>query len=785
MTAKQDRLRIDQLRTELQQHNYRYHVLDEPSIPDSEYDRLMRELQALEERYPQWASADSPTQRVGGEPLEAFTEVEHVVPMLSLGNAFDEDEVRRFDERIRKALGQQAVVYSVEPKLDGLAISLRYEDGVLVQAATRGDGERGEEVTANVRTVAAIPLRLGGSGWPRQLEVRGEIYMPRSGFERYNERMRETGGRPLVNPRNGAAGSIRQLDSRIAAARPLAFYAYSVVADEALAEGHWAALQQLQAWHFPVNPEMRKVKNIDGCLAYYQQILKRRPQLDYDIDGVVYKVDRYDEQQQLGFVSRAPRWALAHKFPAEEALTVLREIDIQVGRTGALTPVARLEPVFVGGVTVTNATLHNADEIERKDVRVGDTVIVRRAGDVIPEIAGVVLERRQGEPERFVMPKECPVCGSAVERPKGEAVSRCSGGLYCAAQRKQALIHFASRKAMDIEGLGERQIDDLVEFNYVENVADLYTLQVGQLLEMKRRANERDGTTPKTVKAGKEASRWAEKLVAAIADSRQTTLARLLFALGIMDIGEETAKNLANWFGRLEVIRGLHRFSLLMVPDVGTVVAESVAAFFAEAHNQQVIQQLLDAGIVLSDEHAPSAALREFDNLGYLLNAAKQFGFPMDGVAAGAFSQLSEHYQRVEELQGLTEEALQQAGLSAKAAAVLSALFNDEQRMAELQHAATEIAELAAAAESSAGDEQPLPLAGKTFVITGALEQLSRQQAKALIEELGGKVSSSVSKKTDMLICGAEPGSKLEKARSLGVEIGDERFFDPWKPRGD
>ncbi len=549
------------LRAQIEQANYRYHVLDDPEITDAEYDRLMRELEALEAEYPQLASDESPTRKVGARASGGFAEVRHAMPMLSLGNAFEEAgeeagererfrEVAEFERRIEQTLDRRDPVFSVEPKLDGLAISLRYEQGVFVQGATRGDGETGEDVTANLRTVRAIPLKLRGSGWPEVLEVRGEVIMLRKDFEAFNAWARAHDEKPLANPRNGAAGSLRQLDPAITAKRRLSFFAYAVgvVEGGSLPATHSATLQQLREWGFPVSPEVDVARGFDGLIAYFRRIGARRDSLPYDIDGVVYKLDDYAGQREMGFVSRAPRWAIAHKFPAQEQTTKLLDIEIQIGRTGAATPRARMEPVQVAGVTVTYATLHNADQIARLDVRIGDTVIVRRAGDVIPEVVRVIESERPADALPWSMPTHCPVCGSALIRDDGAAAWRCSGGLICPAQRKEALIHFASRRAMDIEGLGERFAEALVELEIVHTPADLYRLSVEDLLEMKRRLDERDGTTPETVKAGKVATRWAENLVAGIEASKQTTLARFLFALGIMHIGESTAKTLAAWW---------------------------------------------------------------------------------------------------------------------------------------------------------------------------------------------------------------------------------------------
>jgi DNA ligase (NAD+) len=584
MNRAEAKRRVSGLRAEIVQHDYRYYVQDSPSIPDSEYDRLMRELQSLEAEFPDLVDPQSPTQRVGGEALEGFVEVSHVIPMLSLANAFSSDEIRQFHDRVVRGLEIPSVNYVAEPKLDGVAIALRYKDGRLQQAATRGDGNTGEDVTSNVRTIAAIPLQLiqreGSAAWPASLEVRGEIYMPLAGFEAYNARAREEGGKEFVNPRNAAAGSLRQLDPRLTAQRPLAFYAYSVVAADGLPQSHYEALQLLRNWGFPVNPEIRRVRDAEGCIAYYEEMSLKRERLAYDIDGVVFKVDDRDQQLTLGFVSRAPRWAIAQKFPAQEEITRLLEIDVQVGRTGAITPVARLEPVFVGGVTVTNATLHNLDEIQRKDVRAGDWVVVRRAGDVIPEVARVVIERREGEPAEFRMPDRCPVCGSAVERDEGEAAFRCTGGLFCGAQRIRSIQHFASRRAMDIEGLGEKLVVQLVDSGLVHSIADLYKLGREQLIELERMGEKS-----------------ADNLLLELERSKTPDLDCLLFALGIREVGEVTARSLALHFTSLENVIGASEEELIEVPDVGPVVASHVHAFFREPHNTEVIRDLEQAGL--------------------------------------------------------------------------------------------------------------------------------------------------------------------------------------------
>jgi DNA ligase (NAD+) len=671
MAGPDDRARIEALRREIERHNYSYYVLDRPTVPDAEYDRLYRELQALEAAHPELVTPDSPTQRVGGKPLEGFAPVRHAVPMLSIRTETDTEAsgARAFDGRVRRELGladaDPPVEYAAELKFDGLAISLRYEDGVLVQGATRGDGETGEDVTQNIRTIHAIPLRLATDRPPAVLEVRGEVFMRRDDFERFNARQRAAGKPTLVNPRNGAAGSIRQLDPAVAAQRPLSFFAYGIgeASGWALPSTHSAILDALAVLGVPVCAERVTGPGSDALVAFHNDVAARRDQLPFDIDGVVYKVNRIDLQQRLGFLTREPRWAVAHKFPAQEELTRVLDIGVQVGRTGALTPVARLAPVFVGGVTVTNATLHNQDEIDRKDVRIGDTVIVRRAGDVIPEVVAVVAERRPDPPPpRFDILARypvCPECGSHVVRLPDEAAVRCTGGLYCPAQRKQALLHFASRRAMDIEGLGDKLVDQLVERGLVRTPADVYSLDLGTLAGLERMAEKS-----------------ASNLLAAIEKSKATTLARFIFALGIRNVGEATAKDLARHFGSFDALLEADEAALMQVQDVGPVVAQSIRQFFAEPHNLGVVQKLREAGVAWAD-------------------------------AAG------------------------------------------------LQHAHGK-------------------LQGRTLVLTGTLPTLTRDEAKAMIEAAGGKVSGSVSKKTDYVVAGAEAGSKLDKAQALGVAVIDE-----------
>jgi DNA ligase (NAD+) len=663
--------RAAQLRSQIAQHDYRYYVLDDPLIPDAEYDRLMQELRALEAAHPELVTSDSPTQRVAGIPSDAFGEVVHQVPMLSLDNAFGEEDLRAFDRRIHERLERGGELdYVAEPKLDGLAVSVIYRDGLLERAATRGDGVTGEDVTANVRTIRAVPQRLRGEA-PRLFEARGEVFMTIAGFERMNQLARERGEKVFVNPRNAAAGSLRQLDARITATRPLSsfFYGVGVIEGAPLPKLQSELLELLRAQGLPVSPETRTVQGVEGCLAYYRRVGERRSALPYQIDGVVYKLNSRADQERLGFVSRAPRWAIAHKFPPDEVFTVVTDIGFQVGRTGALTPVARLEPVFVGGVTVSNVTLHNIDEVHRKDVRVGDTVVVRRAGDVIPEVVSVVLDKRPQGTVPVELPARCPVCHSQVLRAAGEAVARCTGGFTCRAQRQESLRHFASRRALDIEGLGDKIIEQLVEGNVVRTPADLYALTAGQLAELERMGEKS-----------------AANLVAAIDRSRRTTLPRLLYALGIREVGEATALALARHFGTLERLAEADEAAIQQVPDVGPVVAAHVAAFFASEDHRRVIRALREQGVTWPD--------------------------------------------------------------------------------------------MAVAPRARA------TLAGSTFVITGTLAAMTREQAAEALSTRGAKVSGSVSKKTSFLVAGNEAGSKLAKAHELGVPVLDERQFLELLERG-
>ena len=575
--------RIEQLRDQINQHNYAYYVLDDPVIPDSEYDRLMRELQQLEADNPEFFSETSPTQRVGAEPLKAFNQVSHSIPMLSLDNAFSREEMTDFINRIRDRLKtDNSPDFAVEPKLDGLAISIRYENGQLVTAATRGDGFTGEDVTQNVKTIPAIPLKLLGKNYPGVLEIRGEIFMPKKGFEKLNRLAIEKGEKTFANPRNAAAGSLRQLDSKITASRPLSFFCYGLgeVSSTELPGTHSESMQLLKVWGIPVSPELKVVSGIEALSRVYQEIGEKREALPYDIDGVVYKVDDFLLQEQLGFVSRAPRWAVAWKFPAQEEITTVEAIEFQVGRTGSITPVARLKPVFVGGVTISNATLHNMDEIQRKDVRVGDTVFIRRAGDVIPEVVRVIHDKRPSGTQPVVMPSQCPVCDSDIIRIEGEAVARCSGGLFCPAQRKEAIKHYASRKAMDIDGLGDKLVEQLVDLDLIKTPADLYELTVEKVAELERMAQKS-----------------AENLVNALEKSKSTSLERFIYALGIREVGEATARNLANHFKSIDAIKNASEEELQQTQDIGPVVASFIKSFFEQPHNNEVIQKLIDSGV--------------------------------------------------------------------------------------------------------------------------------------------------------------------------------------------
>ncbi len=658
------RANLESLKHELNYHGHRYYVLDDPEIPDAEYDRLFRKLKSLEEKHPELISEDSPTQRVGGAPLSQFTSVKHEVAMLSLDNAFGAEDMIAFDERVKDRLkSDDTIEYACEPKYDGIAISLLYRNGVLVRGATRGDGQSGEDITQNVRTIGTVPLKLFGSGYPSTLEVRGEIYLPHEGFEAINKKAIDKGEKTFVNPRNAAAGSLRQLDSSVTAQRPLVMCAYSVGWYEGgeVPSTHLGILDSLSEWGFYVSEQRKLASGVEECQSYYEDLSEQRPSLPFDIDGIVFKVNSIALQSELGTISRAPRWAIAYKFPAQEEITVLNDVEFQVGRTGAITPVAKLEPVFVGGVTVSNATLHNRDEIERLDIKIGDSVIVHRAGDVIPKVVSVVLSKRPENAKHIVFPERCPVCDSLVASNEGEAVYRCTGGIICGAQQKEAIKHFASRNAMDIDGLGDKIVEQFVDNKLIQSVADLFCLEKQTIASLDRLGDKS-----------------AENLLASLEKSKRTTLDRFIFALGIREVGQATARNLAQYFGNLTSVRQASLEDLQRVPDVGPVVAEYIVAFFAQAQNNHVVDALIAAGVVWED--------------------------------------------------------------------------------IDVEH-------------------KSLPLDGKTFVLTGTLEAMSRNEGKEKLQMLGAKVSGSVSAKTDCVVAGPGAGSKLAKAESLGIDVIDEAAF--------
>jgi DNA ligase (NAD+) len=666
MAASQDIInQLASLKSTISEYNYQYYVLDNPSVPDAEYDRQMKALQVIEKQYPALLTDDSPSQKVGDMPLPEFKQVEHEVPMLSLDNAFDRESFLAFEKRMQDRLKNDAEIsYSCEPKLDGLAVSLLYEHGKLVRGATRGDGRVGENITTNVRTIRNIPLTLRGDNYPERLEVRGEVIMTRDGFAKLNKTQEEQDKKVFANPRNAAAGSLRQLDSRITAKRPLLFFSYSLglVENEqyALADSHSARLKQLSDWGLPLSKELQVAEGAEACLDYYQHLGDIRDSLNYDIDGVVFKADNIELQQKLGFVARAPRWAIAHKFPAQEEMTVVQDVEFQVGRTGAITPVARLEPVFVGGVTVSNATLHNADEIQRLGLKVGDTVIIRRAGDVIPQVVSVIVDKRPKDARDIVFPETCPICDSAIEKLEDEVVARCTGGLYCAAQLKESMKHFASRKAFDIDGLGDKIIEQLVDQKLVKTPADFFKLEFVKISNLERMGEKS-----------------AANLIQSLEKCKQTTLAKFMYSLGIREVGEATAANLAAHYCELNLIKQADVESLQEVGDVGAIVAQHLVNFFTEAHNIQVIDELLEAGI---------------------------------------------HWPKIDKI-----------------------------------------------------EVESLPLAGQTFVLTGTLEQMDRNVAKATLQALGAKVAGSVSAKTSCVVAGDKAGSKLAKAEALGIKVLNEQ----------
>lgn len=765
MTAE---TRIHQLRAELDQHNYRYYVLDEPSIPDAEYDRLFNELKALEAEHPHLVTPDSPTQRVGGSALAAFSQIRHEVPMLSLGNAFEEADLREFDRRVVDGLDQPgAVDYSCEPKLDGLAVSLLYRDGQLVQGATRGDGTTGEDISSNVRTVRNIPLKLQGSGWPAVLEVRGEVFMSKAGFDRLNASQAAIGGKTFANPRNAAAGSLRQLDSKITASRPLEFCCYGVgQTSESIADSHIDTLEKLKTWGMPISRELKHAAGIEECLAYYQDIGARRNELAYEIDGVVFKVNSLAAQRELGFRAREPRWAIAHKFPAMEELTEVLDVEFQVGRTGAVTPVARLKPVKVAGVTVSNATLHNMDEVARLGVHIGDTVIIRRAGDVIPQVMQVVLERRPADARPVPVPSECPVCGSQVERTqlikrsKGKettsegAVYRCVGRLACAAQLKQAIIHYVSRRAMDIDGLGEKSVEQLVDEGLIRSPADLYKLTFEQIVDLEGFA---------------EVS--SNKLLEAINNSKRPNLARFIYALGIPDVGEETAKVLARSLGSLARVQEALPQVLTYLPDIGLEVAHEIHNFFEDQHNRDVIQQLLDSGMQLQEEGELAPEFAASTTLAGLI--AK---LDIASVGPTGAEKLVAKLGSLEQIIQADGIDLRQA-LAAKQAEAVREFFKVESNQQLARAIEAQLLKFGMHWASDKRVVEGLPLAGQTWVLTGSLERMSRDIAKDKLEQLGAKVAGSVSGKTHCVVAGPGAGSKLAKASELGVKVLDEDAF--------
>lgn len=764
--------RILELRAELDQHNYRYHVLDEPSIPDAEYDRLFHELKALEAENPHLVTPDSPTQRVGSAALSAFSQVRHEVPMLSLGNAFEEVDLREFDRRVTEGLdlpgGSERVQYSCEPKLDGLAVSLLYRDGALVRGATRGDGSTGEDISVNVRTVRNIPLKLQGTGWPEVLEVRGEVFMSKAGFERLNASQAEIGGKTFANPRNAAAGSLRQLDSKITASRPLEFCAYGLGQVSAeFSDTHIGNLNALKAWGMPVSRELKLANGVDECLAYYRDIGERRLTLSYEIDGVVFKVNNLASQRELGFRAREPRWAIAHKFPAMEELTELLDVEFQVGRTGAVTPVARLKPVKVAGVTVANATLHNMDEVARLGLMIGDTVIIRRAGDVIPQVVQVVQERRPEDARAVQIPQTCPVCGSHVERTqlikrsKGKetvtegAVYRCVGRLACGAQLKQAIIHYVSRRAMDIEGLGDKTIEQLVDEKLIGSPADLYALTFEQIVGLEGFA---------------EIS--SNKLLKAIADSKQPTLARFIYALGIPDVGEETAKVLARSLASLQRVRQALPEVLTYLPDVGLEVAHEIHSFFEDGHNQNVIEALLgERGLQLQEEGELGAEFAASTTLGGLIDK-----LDIPTVGPGAAQKLADKFVTLQTVISADWLDMRQT-LPEKQARAVREFFDHAPNAQRALAIEAQLKDFGMHWHSEKKVVEGLPLAGQTWVLTGSLELMSRDVAKEKLESLGAKVSGSVSAKTHTVVAGPGAGSKLTKASELGLKVLDEEAF--------
>jgi len=769
---------LAQLREQIQQYDYQYYVLDNPSVPDAEYDRLFTQLKELENQYPELITPDSPSQRVSGKPMDGFQQIRHSVPMLSLGNAFSEVDMQAFVQRIERTFASdqtqndlfaqpEPITFCCEPKLDGLAVSISYVDGVLEQAATRGDGAVGEDITHNVRTIRNVPLRLQGQGWPQRLEVRGEVYMPKASFNAFNERAIANDERVFANPRNAAAGSLRQLDAKITARRPLEFCCYGL-GDSHITDNHSETMQQLQQWGIPISPELRVVTGIQGCLDYYQDIGTRRNSLPYEIDGVVFKVDSIDQQDELGFRAREPRWAIAYKFPAQEEITLLLDVEFQVGRTGAITPVARLQPVQVGGVTVSNATLHNMDEIERLGLMIGDTVVVHRAGDVIPKVTQVVLERRPADARAIEQPQSCPECGSLVERTQlrrhsksGEVLSqgviwRCVGRLSCPAQLKQALLHFVSRKAMEMDGLGDRIIEQLVERDLVHSPADLYGLTYEQVIQLEGFAQLS-----------------TDNLLNAVKASKQPELARFLYALGIPDVGEETAKVLARCLGSLDRIQQALPQTLQWLPEVGHEVAHEIYHFFQDEHNQQVVAALLAAGVELQGETELAAELS-----GSVTFADFIEQWQISGIARTTAKRVAEHFSSLEKLLAADWLALSAvAKLPEKAAQNLLEFLQNAEQVQRIQHAEQQLLDFGMHWTCERQAQEQAALSGQTWVLTGTLSQLTRSQAKQRLEALGAKVAGSVSNKTAVVVAGESAGSKLTKALELGISVLNEPEF--------
>ncbi|SKA66246.1 DNA ligase (NAD+) [Enterovibrio nigricans DSM 22720] len=770
---------LQTLKAQLNYHGHLYYVEDKPELPDAEYDRMMQELLAIEAEHPELITADSPSQRVGGKPLGAFEQVRHEIPMLSLDNAFDDAELTAFEKRIRDRLSAvEGFTYSCEPKLDGLAVSLMYENGILVQAATRGDGTTGENITHNARTIRNVPLQLQGAGWPARLEVRGEVFIPKDGFEKLNEKNLKKGEKAFANPRNAAAGSLRQLDPKIAATRPLRFYAYSVgLMSEVFGDSHIGRLAQLKMWGIPLSPEVKKVDGLANVIAYYQDIMTRRNELPYEIDGVVIKVDAIATQERLGFVARAPRWAIAYKFPAQEEITLLQDVEFQVGRTGAITPVAKLEPVFVGGVTVSNASLHNADEIARLGVKIGDTVIIRRAGDVIPQIVSVVESRRPDDARDVVFPAECPACGAPIRRVVKEkkqkttsklvemSISRCTNGLNCKAQLKESISYFVSKRCIDIDGLGEKIVEQLITSGLVKTPADLFDLTTGDFLKL-------DGF--------KELS--ANNLVSAISVRKNVDLDRVIISLGIPEVGESTSKAIAKDIGSLQRLAKCPREALILIDDVGAEVAGEIYNYFTSSSRQQFLTQLSDKLEISGETEFVSADLKRKSTLFHYFN---QLGIPKVGKVNA--KKLSDSFKSLVRFSSAEYMDFVSLGFNSTLVSALRNYLNDSTKL-ELSNLEYSLREVGLHWEQDVPmdifeHDEPKKFEGKTVVLTGTFNYMKRNDIKALLEDMGAKVSGSISKNTYVLIAGEKAGSKLAKANDLKVVIWDEERL--WKELGE